>query len=207
MTPFTRHHGVVAAFIQANIDTDAIIPSREMKQVSKEGLGEGLFAARRYTLPGSREINPDFILNQAPYHKASIILGGENFGCGSSREHAAWALKDFGIRIVIAPSFGAIFYNNCINNGILPVVLPEATIHKLDQHSQAQSDKSLSVDLTQQIISWSDGQCEFSVPSSERQMLLQGLDKIAITEGHSAKIQQFETNDRLQRPWAYLNPA
>ena len=115
MEKFQVHQGVAAPLLRINIDTDAIIPSREMKRVSKHGLGDGLFAAWRYTLPGGREPNPDFILNQSPFDQASILLAGTNFGCGSSREHAVWALVEYGIRAIIAPSFGSIFYNNCMN--------------------------------------------------------------------------------------------
>ena len=125
---FEQHRGVAAPMVQANIDTDAIIPSREMKRVSKQGLGEGLFAGWRYSEVGGREPNPDFVLNRPEYRGCSILLAGPNFGCGSSREHAVWALKEFGIRAILAPSFGAIFANNCIRNGLLPLVIDEAVI-------------------------------------------------------------------------------
>ncbi len=128
MEKFNRHEGVAAPLLRSNVDTDAIIPSREMKRVSKEGLGEGLFAGWRYLDVAAREHNPEFILNQPGYEGASILLSGPNFGCGSSREHAVWALREFGFRAVIAPGFGAIFASNCLRNGILPLVLGEAQI-------------------------------------------------------------------------------
>ena len=128
MEKFTTLTAIAAPLLRINIDTDAIIPSREMKRVSKDGLAEGLFAGWRYQTPGSREENPDFILNQAPYRQARILLSGINFGCGSSREHAVWALHEWGIRAVIAPSFGSIFQGNCVRNGIVPVVLDNAIV-------------------------------------------------------------------------------
>ena len=131
MDKFTRLTAVAAPLLRINVDTDAIIPSREMKRVSKEGLSEGLFAGWRYLSPGSREENPDFILNREPYRSAQILISGANFGCGSSREHAVWALHEWGIRCVIAPSFGAIFHGNCVRNGILPVVLAEDVVERL----------------------------------------------------------------------------
>ncbi len=204
--PFTVHTGVAAPMLQANIDTDAIIPSREMKLVSKQGLGEGLFAAWRYKLPGSREINPDFILNTPPYENTTILLGGPNFGCGSSREHAVWALAEYGIRAIIAPGFGSIFYNNCIGNGLLPVVLSEATIRRLAQAIEASpQQQQLRVDLQQQQVCTPQGDCfAFTIEKDARDMLLNGLDRIGATLQYQTQIDAFEKEDRKRRSWAYL---
>ena len=203
MTPFTVESGIAAPLIRPNIDTDAIIPSREMKQVSKQGLGEGLFAVWRYTLPGGRELNTEFILNRPEYKHCKFLLGGSNFGCGSSREHAVWALKDFGIRAVIAPSFGSIFYNNCINNGLLPVVATEDEIDLIAEKLK-ESANSLTIDLNTKQLTLTNHTVEFDIPEAERRMLLQGLDKIALTEQRKADIERFELSDRQRRPWAYL---
>ena len=206
LQPFKVHTGVAAPFLQANIDTDAIIPSQEMKLVSKQGLGEGLFAAWRYKLPGSREPNPDFILNQDAYRNTSILLGGSNFGCGSSREHAVWALAEYGIRTIIAPGFGSIFYNNCIGNGVLPVVLPEAAIQALASACETNPQhQQITVDLDKLRVTSPDGsEFEFQIEANARIMLLNGLDTIGATERHAAEIDTFETADRKLRSWAYL---
>ncbi len=206
LQPFTVHTGVAAPFLQANIDTDAIIPSQEMKLVSKQGLGEGLFAAWRYKLPGSREPNPDFILNQDAYRNTSILLGGSNFGCGSSREHAVWALAEYGIRTIIASGFGSIFYNNCIGNGVLPVVLPEATIQALASACETNPQhQQITVDLDKLRVTSPDGsEFEFQIEANARIMLLNGLDTIGATERYAAQIDAFEEADRTNRNWAYL---
>ena len=206
LQPFTVHTGVAAPFLQSNIDTDAIIPSREMKLVSKHGLGEGLFAAWRYKLPGSRDPNPDFILNQPAYRNTSILLGGSNFGCGSSREHAVWALAEYGIRTIIAPGFGSIFYNNCISNGVLPVVLPEAAIQSLASACQADpQSEQITVDLKNLRVTSPDGSSfEFQIPANAQEMLLKGLDSIGATLQHEKQIDAFEEADRTTRNWAYL---
>lgn len=205
-TPIVRHSGVAAPLLQANIDTDVIIPSREMKIVSKEGLGEGLFANWRYTLPGGREANPDFILNQTAYRNTSILLCGNNFGCGSSREHAVWALREYGIRVLIAPSFGAIFYNNCINNGLLPVVLDEDAIREIAAActDNPQTQQPL-INLEEQSVTLPKGsQYEFSIEAAAKHMLINGLDQIGLSLQHAADIEAFEAGDRDQRGWAYL---
>ncbi|WP_372865440.1 3-isopropylmalate dehydratase small subunit [Spongiibacter sp.] len=208
MKAFVQHRGIAAAMLRPNIDTDAIIPSREMKRVSKQGLGEGLFAAWRYTLPGGRELNSDFILNQADYRDCSILLGGSNFGCGSSREHAVWALAEYGIRCVVAPSFGSIFYNNCIANGLLPLTLNEARIADIAQWvSSAPQRHQLEIDLAAQTLLWNQ-QCEpFDIDDSAKNMLLNGLDRIDLTLRHRDAIDHFEAADRERRPWAYLQGA
>ncbi len=207
MEKFTEHTGVAAPILRINVDTDAIIPSREMKLVSKQGLGEGLFAGWRYTKPGGREINPDFILNKADYANTSIILSGSNFGCGSSREHAVWALKEYGIRAIIAPSFGAIFHQNCIRNGILPITLSEEAINALAQQvEQAPQQQTLTINLqNQNIISAGNEQSyRFDIEDSHQDMLINGLDAIALTLSMEDQITSFENKDRVERSWAYL---
>lgn len=194
MDKFTQHIGVAAALLQANIDTDVIIPSREMKRVSKQGLGDGLFANRRYTLPGSREINPSFVLNKPEYANTSILLSGANFGCGSSREHAVWALKEYGIRAIIAEGFGSIFYNNCIRNGLLPLVLTEKEIAALaDFVSSDPQSNRINIDLENQKVTASPGQIfNFSIKPEQKEMLIHGLDAIALTLKLSAEISAFQ---------------
>lgn len=205
-TPIIEHRGIAAPLLQANIDTDVIIPSREMKIVSKEGLGEGLFANWRYTLPGGREPNPNFILNQSAYRNTSILLCGSNFGCGSSREHAVWALREYGIRVIIAPSFGAIFNNNCINNGLLPIVLGEEAIRHIDAECRTNpQEQQLLINLQEQSVRLpSSKRYAFSIEAAAKHMLLNGLDQIGLSLQHAADIESFETEDRQQRAWAYL---
>ena len=206
MEKFTTLTAIAAPLLRINIDTDAIIPSREMKRVSRDGLSEGLFAGWRYQSPGSREENPDFILNREPYRRARILLSGINFGCGSSREHAVWALHEWGIRAVIAPSFGAIFQGNCVRNGIVPVVLDNALVESLAQQVEADPEiNQVTVDLVQCVVIAPDGnQHGFSVPKADREMLLEGLDSIAVTLKRDAEILAFRERDRTQRPWIYL---
>lgn len=203
MDKFTVHEGVAAPLLRINIDTDAIIPSREMKRVSKTGLGEGLFAGWRYTEVGGRVPNPDFVLNQPACAGASILLAGVNFGCGSSREHAVWALKEYGFRAIVAPSFGAIFYNNCVRNGLLPVELPEHTVQALAE--AAQGGARLRVDLERCEVRVPGGACHaFTIQPALREMLLEGLDPVALTLKQAPRIEAFQAADRLQRPWVYL---
>jgi 3-isopropylmalate/(R)-2-methylmalate dehydratase small subunit len=206
MESFTSCSGVAAAILLDNIDTDAIIPSREMKLVSKTGLSAGLFATWRYTLPGSRHKNSEFILNQPDYANTSILLVGANFGCGSSREHAVWALKEFGVRAIIAPSFGSIFYGNCIRNAVLPVTLSIDLIKRLARatHSNPQNHL-ITVDLVLQSVKVDDIVCfDFEFSSTHREMLLNGLDDISMTERWNRDIEEFEKYDRELRPWIYL---
>jgi 3-isopropylmalate/(R)-2-methylmalate dehydratase small subunit len=207
MQPFTRHRGVAAPLLRNNIDTDAIIPSREMKRVSRSGLGEGLFAAWRYTLPGGREPDPDFVLNQPAYRGASILLAGANFGCGSSREHAVWALAEYGIRAIVASSFGSIFYNNCVRNGILPIVLDEAVVESLAHDVEVDPQaRQLQIDLGAQRIDTASGEHHtFSIDVAQRHMLMEGLDAIALTLQRERDIAAFEARDRRVRPWVYLS--
>lgn len=206
MQKFQVHRGVAAPLMRNNVDTDAIIPSREMKRVSRTGLGEGLFAAWRYTLPGGREPDRDFILNQPDYRGTSILLSGSNFGCGSSREHAVWALAEYGIRAIIASSFGSIFYSNCIRNGVLPIVLPGADVETLaaDVEKDPQG-RPLLIDLPAERLETTDRQgFSFSVQPAQKHMLLEGLDGIALTMQRADDIAAFEQQDRNRRPWIYL---
>jgi len=186
---------IAAPLIRDNVDTDAIIPSREMKSVAKTGLADGLFAGWRYR--EGRKPNPDFILNQPGYAAARILLGGANFGCGSSREHAAWALAEYGFRVIVAPSFNPIFRANCVRNGIVPV--------ELDARPIAQASGPLTVDLPSQSITVADGRrWTFAIDSEAKAMLLDGLDEIGLTLLRAGAITAFRAHDRTLRPWAYL---
>ncbi|MCE4552867.1 3-isopropylmalate dehydratase small subunit [Pelomonas cellulosilytica] len=204
MDPFITHTGVAAALLRSNIDTDAIIPSREMKTVSKTGLAAGLFAGWRYVQ--GREPAPDFVLNRPEQRSSTILLAGRNFGCGSSREHAVWALKEYGIRAIVAPSFGAIFAANCVRNGLLPVVLSEAQVAALaDSVEPDPQARPIHIDLLACTVTDAGGQAyAFELAASQRQMLLKGLDPIALTLESSAAIDAFQAADRQARPWIYL---
>ncbi len=208
MEKFTKLRAVAAPLLRANIDTDAIIPSREMKAVSKTGLADGLFAGWRYRTIGGRDPNPDFVLNQPAYAGTRILLGGENFGCGSSREHAVWALFEFGIRAVVAPSFSPIFYGNCIRNGIVPVRLPADQIATIA--AQVESDpptQRVTVDLERSLVVAPDGsEHAFEIEPEAREMLLEGLDAIDLTLRSRAAIDAFLVRDRRLRPWIYELP-
>ena len=205
MQPFTFHRGVAAPLLQANIDTDAIIPSREMRRVSKRGLSIGLFANWRYADLQARTPAADFVLNQPAYAGASILLCGLNFGCGSSREHAVWALAEFGIRAIAAPSFGAIFQKNCIANGLLPAVLPEAQILAAAAWVQENPQSNQPIlDLTTCTISAAGRQTEFSIREADRTRLLQGLDPIDHTLTQSDRIDAFESAHCKAFPWVKL---
>lgn len=205
---FVQHLGIAAPILRGNVDTDAIIPSREMKRVSKLGLGEGLFAGWRYREVGSRDINPEFILNLEDYKGCSILLSGPNFGCGSSREHAVWALKEFGVRAVIAPGFGAIFANNCIRNGLLPLVLDEAAVAAIAAWVEAdpQTNRVL-IDLPGQRVTAAGKEYEFDIEAGARRMLTEGLDAIALTQTRWGAIETFHEERREKRPWLYQDTA
>ena len=207
MEKFTELTAIAAPIRRINIDTDIIIPSREMKRVSKVGLAEGLFAGWRYNEPGGRSENPEFILNREPYRQARIILAGQNFGCGSSREHAVWALHEWGIRCIIAPSFGAIFQGNCVRNGILPMVLDDAIIERLAaQVSEDPASKLLTVSLEYCTVKTADAEIfPFDIAPADREMLLEGLDAIAATMKRDDEILAFLARDRIRRPWIYLD--
>jgi 3-isopropylmalate/(R)-2-methylmalate dehydratase small subunit len=206
MEKFTAINAIAAPLLRINIDTDVIIPSREMKRVSKAGLSDGMFANWRYLKPGGRDENPDFILNQEPYKQAQILLAGDNFGCGSSREHAVWALSEWGIRAIIAPGFGNIFYGNCVLNGILPVVLANDVVTDLAKQVEADpANNTVCVDLTTCTVRAPNGaKHAFKITPADQEMLLEGLDAIAVTLRNAASIQAFEDHDRDQRPWIYL---
>ena len=195
--------GVAAPLMRRNVDTDAIIPSREMKRVSRKGLGEGLFANWRYTDLATREEAPDFVLNQPRYREAKVLISRENFGCGSSREHAVWALADWGIGAVIAPSFGEIFQSNCAQNGLVAVVLPQEQVDALAAEA-GRRELRLTVDLrTCEVQGLGDKPLPFLMKPREREMILKGLDPIALTlSEHREAIEAFEKSDRSARPWA-----
>lgn len=205
MEPFKTLSAIAAPLIRANIDTDAIIPSREMKSVSKTGLADGLFAGWRYTQIGGREPNPEFILNQPGYSRARIILGGENFGCGSSREHAVWALHEYGFRAVIAPSFAPIFYSNCVRNGIAPVRLAAADVAALAAEVAADpASRLVHVDLAAQTVRGPDGRLHpFDIEIEAKEMLLEGLDAIDLTLRQRPALDAWLAADRRSRPWIY----
>ena len=204
MDEFVRHEGIAAPLLRANIDTDAIIPSREMKRVSKHGLGEGLFAGWRYLSQERREPNPDFVLNQPDYRGASILLGGANFGCGSSREHAVWALKEYGIRAIVAPGFGTIFAGNCVRNGLLPLVLPAEVIAAIAAWvSAAPGQNRVLIDLQAQQLEAVGQTYSFEIDTGDRRMLLQGLDAIALTQTRGEIIERFHRRRQKLRPWLY----
>src|SRR5690606_22692454 len=205
--PLVRLTAVAAPLIRPNVDTDAIIPSREMKAVSKTGLAEGLFAGWRYLTPGGRDANPDFVLNQPQYAGVKILLGGENFGCGSSREHAVWALHEFGFRAIIAPSFSPIFRNNCVRNGIAPLVLPAPQVAALAHAVAADPQgKPLTIDVAARLVIDADGnRYAFEIGEEAREMLLEGADVIDLTLKLSRDIAAFRARDREARPWAHLD--
>lgn len=209
MDKFDRLTAVAAPLLRANVDTDAIIPSREMKSASKVGLGVGLFAGWRYLSVNSRDPNPEFILNQDDYREASILLSGENFGCGSSREHAVWALRDYGFRAVIAPSFSPIFFNNCGRNGIVPVRLPADVIRGLaDKVAANPREHQITVDLVAQEVIAHDGERHsFAIDPHMKEMLLTGLDEIDLTLTKRPEIDAFLAADRARRPWIYFAAA
>ena len=206
MEKFVELTAIAAPLLRINVDTDAIIPSREMKRVSKHGLGDGLFAGWRYTAPGGREENSDFILNQDPYREARILLSGTNFGCGSSREHAVWALSEWGIRCIIAPSFGAIFYGNCVLNGILPITLENTIVDDLARQVEANpTANQITINLEKRVvIAPDDSKFEFEIAPADREMLIEGLDAIAATMKRDDDILAYQARDRIKRPWIYL---
>lgn len=200
--PFTQHTGRVAVLRRDNVDTDQIIPSREMKSVSRTGLAEGLFAGWRYTQPGGRLPNSDFVLNKPLQKCATILVSGSNFGCGSSREHAVWALAEYGFRAIIAESFGEIFYGNCIINGIVPIVMDREKLSAFFAHAKI----DLTIDLQAQTVSWedrADWSTMFSIDSYAKRLLLSGLDPIGLTQEKAGSIDKFLQKDQAARPWVY----
>ena len=200
MDKFTKLTGIAAPLPLINVDTDMIIPKQFLKTIKRSGLGVNLFDEMRYDDNGN-EI-PDFVLNKPAYRDAQILVAGDNFGCGSSREHAPWALLDFGIRCVIAPSFADIFFNNCFKNGILPIVLPQEDVDKLMDDASRGANATLTVDLENQTISGPDGgTIAFEVDAFRKHCLLNGLDDIGLTMEKSASIEAFESKAAQERPW------
>jgi 3-isopropylmalate/(R)-2-methylmalate dehydratase small subunit len=201
MDPFTTLTGIAAPMALVNIDTDMIIPKQFLKTIARTGLGKNLFDEMRYTLDGA-EI-ADFVLNQPAYRNAEIIIAGDNFGCGSSREHAPWALLDFGIRCVISTSFADIFYNNCFKNGILPIVMPPEVVAVLMADAKKGANARQTVDLLAQTVTSSEGQIfTFEVDAHRKHCLINGLDDIGLTLEKVAAIDSFEKKNAAQRPWA-----
>jgi len=209
MQKFTLLKGLVAPMDRANVDTDAIIPKQFLKSIRKTGFGPNLFDAWRYLDPGepgqdpaSRKPNPDFVLNQARYQGASVLLARKNFGCGSSREHAPWAIDQYGFRCVIAPSFADIFFNNCFKNGLLPIVLPEAVVSQLFDELLAFPGYQLTIDLERQVVVRPQGEeIPFEVQAFRKYCLLNGLDDIGLTLRHADKIKAFEAERLTTKPW------
>lgn len=198
--PLTTLTSLPAPMIRDNVDTDQIIPSREMTSTGKTGLADGLFAGQRYTVIGGRDPDPDFVLNRPEYADTQILLGGKNFGCGSSREHAVWALAEYGIRAVIAERFAPIFAGNCVRNGVLPAALARADIEAI-----VAANKPVTIDLLAQTIALADGRSwTFDIGEEAKAMLLEGLDAIDLTLKHSEDIATWQAADRKARPWIYL---
>ena len=211
MKAFTTHTGLVAPLDRANVDTDQIIPKQFLKSIKRTGFGVNLFDELRYLdegYPGqdvsSRPLNPDFVLNQPRYQGASVLLARENFGCGSSREHAPWALDEYGFRAVLAPSFADIFFNNSFKNGLLPIVLNEKDIDELFQQAEAEEGYQLTVDLQAQTVTRPDGkQYAFEVDAFRKHCLLNGLDDIGLTLEDADAIRAFEEKHRQSQPWLF----
>jgi 3-isopropylmalate/(R)-2-methylmalate dehydratase small subunit len=210
MQPFIVHTGLVVPLDRANVDTDAIIPKQFLKSINRSGFGPNLFDAWRYLDQGEpgmdaskRPLNPDFVLNDPRYHGASILLARENFGCGSSREHAPWALADYGFRALIAPSYADIFFNNCFKNGLLPIVLPERELDRLFDDTRAFPGFRLTIDLERQTIATPDGALVFGfdVDPFRKHCLLNGYDDIGLTLQHADEIRVFEAKRLAEQPW------
>jgi 3-isopropylmalate/(R)-2-methylmalate dehydratase small subunit len=200
MQPFTTLTGVAAPLPLVHVDTDKIIPARHLKTIKRTGLGAALFETLRYREDGSE--HPHFVLNKDPHRNAQILIVGENFGCGSSREHAPWALLDFGIRCVIAPSFADIFFNNTFKNGILPITLPEARVNELLRFLLELPGAEITVDLPNQTVTGPDGKVDkFEIDPFRKHCLVNGLDDIGLTLQEEAKIKAFEARSSAERPW------
>ena len=212
MEKFTVHKGLAVPLDRANVDTDAIIPKQFLKSIKRSGFGPNLFDAWRYLDTGEpgkpnegRPLNPDFVLNKPQYRGASILLARENFGCGSSREHAPWALGDYGFRAVIAPSYADIFFSNCFQNGLLPIVLKATEVDRLFNDAAVNLGFSLVVDLNAQTVAYADGsrQFQFEVDAFRKFCLLNGLDDIGLTLRHAEQIRTFEEKRKLEQPWLF----
>lgn len=213
MEPLTQVTGLVAPLDRSNVDTDAIIPKQFLKSIERTGFGPNLFDEWRYLDAGEpgqdcshRPLNPDFVLNQPRYQGASILLARENFGCGSSREHAPWALAGYGFRVLIAPSFADIFYNNCSKNGLLPVVLPADVVQQLFEATEQTEGYTLTVDLPAQQVVTPDGeQYAFEIDPHRKHMLVEGLDEIGLTLEHADEIKAYEARQRQRTPWLFTD--
>ena len=211
MNPFITHTGIVAPLDRANVDTDAIIPKQFLKSIKKTGFGPHLFDEWRYLDHGEpgmdlsrREKNPEFVLNQTPYEKASILIARENFGCGSSREHAPWAIEDYGFRAILAPSFADIFFSNCFKNGLLPIVLSNETIDLLFKSIYANKGYVLTIDLENQfVVMPSNEKISFQVDAFRKHCLMHGLDDIGLTMQHSETIKAFEQDYYQKNSWLF----
>ncbi|HEX6827646.1 MAG TPA: 3-isopropylmalate dehydratase small subunit [Burkholderiales bacterium] len=211
MEKFVRREGLVAPLDRANVDTDAIIPKQFLKSIKRSGFGPNLFDEWRYLdrgEPGTdnskRPLNPDFVLNQPRYRGATVLLARENFGCGSSREHAPWALLDYGFQAVIAPSFADIFFNNCYKNGLLPIVLDAGVVEQLFREVQENPGYRLAIDLENQTVTTpSRGEFRFDIDPFRKYCLTNGLDEIGLTLRHADKIRAFEERRRLEQPWLF----
>jgi 3-isopropylmalate/(R)-2-methylmalate dehydratase small subunit len=211
MEKFIVHSGLVCPLDRANVDTDAIIPKQFLKSIKRTGFGPNLFDAWRYMDVGEpdrdnagRPLNPDFVLNQPRYKGASVLLARKNFGCGSSREHAPWALMDYGFRAVIAPSFGEIFFNNSFKNGFLPIMLSELEVDHLFHAVAAFPGYKLTIDLPEQTVNLPDGKSlKFEIDAFRKYCLLHGLDEIGLTLRHADKIRAFENQRRVEQPWLF----
>jgi 3-isopropylmalate/(R)-2-methylmalate dehydratase small subunit len=209
MEKFEKFNGIVAAIDRPNVDTDAIIPKQYLKSIKRSGFGINLFDDWRYLDPGEpgddnskRRLNPEFVLNQSPFDQARILLGRENFACGSSREHAVWALMDFGIKVVIAPSFADIFYNNSFKSGLLPIALEDEQVNQLFVDLASNPDYRLSIDLEQQLVVNADGlEMHFEIDEFRKYCLLNGFDDIGLTMQHADAIRAFEQQYFDQLPW------
>jgi len=210
MQAFTQHVGIVAPLDRPNVDTDAIIPKQFLKSIKRSGFGPNAFDDWRYLDAGgpdidnaTRRINPDFVLNQSPYNQASILLGRENFGCGSSREHAVWALDDFGFRAVIAPSFADIFFNNSFKNGLLPIVLKADAVDQLFKQVEAVSGFEVAIDLEAQIVIAGNETYSFEIDDFRKHCMINGLDDIALTLQHADDIRAYEQTRSKQASWLF----
>lgn len=212
MQAFTQHKGLVIPLDKANVDTDQIIPKQYLKSIKRTGFGVSLFDDWRYLDPGepgmdhsTRRVNPDFVLNQARYKGGSILVTRKNFGCGSSREHAPWAILDFGVSAIISPSYADIFYNNCFKNGVLPIILSEEEVSRIFTLIEANEGLTLAIDLPNQKITNKDlsVDIDFDIDPMRKQRLLEGLDDIGLTLKYADKIKDYEAKRKLDAPWLF----
>ncbi|WP_411360633.1 3-isopropylmalate dehydratase small subunit [Pseudidiomarina sp. YC-516-91] len=212
LKPLIEHTGIVIPLDRSDIDTDALLPKQYLKKLEKVGYGDFLFDDERFLNAGDvdtplseREENPDFVLNQEPYRNGSVVLAQKNFGCGSSREHAVWALRDFGVRVLLAPSYGEIFYNNCFNNGLLPIVLPQTEIDALFALERAAGAAGLkvNVDIASRCIRVGDRELTFELAESRQQALMRGMDPIGETLEYAEKIREYERTNKQKYAWLF----